>query len=198
MGKKPEKPLSPERWTQSRFADFIGVDAAIVSRALSRGILTRGADWITWNRELHHWHAENAAGRSGDDEINLVVERAKLARAQTEKIRMELKKARGEFVSVPAICLAIVQINSIIRSKILQLASRIKSEVPELATKGVAVVEKLACEALEELANQRLPRDVVLKMKVINDAAFNKEIIPEKLDRSKGRKQTQNKRKGAR
>lgn len=197
MATQPDKPLITERWTQSRFAAFIDVDPAVISRAVSRGILTRGADWITWNRELHHYQAENAAGHSGDAELNLALERARLARAQTQKLHLDIKKSRDEFVSVEAVSFAIVQINGTIRSKLLALAHRIKSNIPQLPTKAVTVVDDLVRDALEELGNQRLPQAVIVRMRSLDDAAFKKEIILETdhTGRPKGKRVHKKKRR---
>ena len=91
-------PSLPARMTEVEFAKLVGVNQSVVSRLLSRGTLTRGAGWRTWVQELHRHNAETAAGRRGEGKLDLVQERARLAKVQSDRTEFELKKSRREFL----------------------------------------------------------------------------------------------------
>lgn len=173
MTKQKHKSTNNDRWTQQQFANLLGCDQTVVSRFISRKILTRSAPWQQWIKELYIYHAETSAGRSAEG-LNLATERAKLARAQTARIGIELAQIRGELISREAIYHQIGAIISIIRTKILQIPSRAFSEHPQLPPAVFASFTKLVHEALAELATSRLPADIIKIIREIDEEAFEK------------------------
>jgi phage terminase Nu1 subunit (DNA packaging protein) len=162
-----------DHWTQQQFAALLGSDQAVVNRLLARGILTRGAPWFQWVREIYQHYANDAAGRSGE-KLNLADERARLAQAQTTRILFELAKERGEFVSLDQIVGAQIYTNTVIRTKLLSLPQRIHSIHQELSKKVYASLDQIIRELLNELASTRFPPEVSARLDALNDEAFQR------------------------
>lgn len=74
---------------QSDFGDMVGISQPAVSDLLVRGVLTDGAAAGQWLREYCGHMREIAAGRLGNGDLDLVTERARLARVQRERIEMQ-------------------------------------------------------------------------------------------------------------
>ena len=155
----------PARMTEVEFAKLVGVNQSVVSRLLSRGTLTRGAGWRTWVQELHRHTAEVAAGRRGEGLLDLVQERAQLAKVQAEKTEFELKKLRSEFFPKNLIINFMTLRFAIVRGRLLGLPSRIKSILPELPVSAFIKMTELIREILQELAHDRMPHEIREKLK---------------------------------
>lgn len=153
-------PSQSDRMTETEFAKLVGVDQSVISRNLKKGILTRGAGWRTWVQELYHHSAEAAAGRRGEGPLDLVQERAGLAKIQTDKTEFELKKLRGEFIPSDLAFRLIASAFAVARSRLLSLPHRIKSVIPELPISAYKKMIELIHEFLTDLANERLPQDI--------------------------------------
>lgn len=175
VAKKTKQKSLDDRWTQAEFAALLEMDQAIVSRAITTGILNRDGSCRQWLRDLYSHYAETAAGRAGR-ELNLAEERAKLARAQTGKIGFDMAKSRGIFVAVPAIALQIQRTYSIIRRKLLSLPHRIRGKHTDLDTSVFISMDELVREVLLEISQTRLPKHVEKKIKAIDDAEFKRSI----------------------
>jgi signal transduction histidine kinase len=165
--------LSKVRWTQIEFARFIRRDPAVISKLIKRGILTQGADWITWIHQFIDHYEAVAAGRSSG-KLNLADERARLAQMQTARIGFELARARSEFVARAAIAHEICASFAIVRSRLLSLPTRVHSQNSELPTKVFTSIEAIIRECLEELARTNLPPAVIKLVQELNETAFQK------------------------
>src|SRR3990170_4659147 len=135
----PSFPKIGESMTEAEFAAYVGRDQSTISRWLSDGVLTRGADAPTWLRELIDHLAGQAAGRRGNGPLDLVQERARLAREQADKTNFELRRLRGEFAPLPLVCEAITTCNSLVKRQLLNLAHELKSLLPEIEPKRVSI-----------------------------------------------------------
>ncbi len=153
-------PSLPEKMTETEFAKLIGVNQSVISRELKRGILTRGAGWRTWVQELHRHSAEVAAGRRGEGKLDLVQERAWLAKAQSEKTAFELKNLKGDLIPSDLAFDLITSAFAISRSRLLSLPRQIKSIVPELSASAFKKITGLIHQFLTDLGHERLPKHI--------------------------------------
>jgi len=168
---KKSKQSSPKKITQQQFAQILGCDPAVVSRLVSSGNLTRGAGFGVWVRELYRYFSETAAGRS-TGELDLADERARLAHAQTQKINLEIKIARGKFVSREAIFTEMVTVHAAVRSRVLSIPQRVRSANTRLGGKDFALLEKTVSEILTELSRTELSAELLERVKEIDDEDF--------------------------
>lgn len=89
--------------TQEKFGDLVGISQQAVSDLLLRGVLQRGHSAGEW---LHAYCAnlrEQAAGRASTGDLDLVQERARLAKEQADKVAMANAQARKELAPVAAL-----------------------------------------------------------------------------------------------
>lgn len=145
---------------QSQFAELIGVDQSVISRAITAGILTKDADWTIWVKQLTRHYIESAAGRRGNGTLDIVQERARWSAAMADKTEFELKKHRAEFIPLNLTLGILNHANGIIRSRLLALPHRLKSLVRELTPKAVMTIDNLIREALTELSSQHFPAEI--------------------------------------
>lgn len=82
---------------------MVGISQPAVSDLLARGVLSGGSDVGVWLTEYCGNLRAVAAGRAGDGEMDLVEERARLARAQRERIEMQNAVTRNELAPVALI-----------------------------------------------------------------------------------------------
>jgi phage terminase Nu1 subunit (DNA packaging protein) len=136
---------------------------ARVSELKSAGILPearRRANDIDACRTAYLEHLrEMAAGRgSKDGAVDLVAERARLARAQAEKVERENAVADGEFLPRGEVHIIVTSAFARVRAKMLALPSKLAPELAAIKTpaKVQRVIKDEVYRALNELA---LPPD---------------------------------------
>lgn len=88
--------------TQQEFGDLVGISQQAVSRLQSDGVVRDGAGLGAWLLSYCDRLREQAAGRMGADMggLDLVQERAALARAQREAQELKNAVARGEYAPI--------------------------------------------------------------------------------------------------
>ena len=82
--------------SQRQFADLIGVSEAAVSGMVKRELITQGQTSGEWIKDYCAHLRETAAGREASGDLDLATERARLAKAQRERIEMQNAVTRGE------------------------------------------------------------------------------------------------------
>lgn len=82
--------------TQEAIASIIGASRQTVSSVEMDGICTRDMPLGDWLKDYIEHLRETAAGRLGTGGLDLVNERARLARAQAERVEMQNAVSRGE------------------------------------------------------------------------------------------------------
>jgi phage terminase Nu1 subunit (DNA packaging protein) len=87
--------------TQAQFAELVGVSQQAISALVNRGILSSGDTGAQWLRVYCENLREQAAGRSSScGGLDLVQERARLAKEQADKVAMANSIERRELASV--------------------------------------------------------------------------------------------------
>lgn len=86
--------------TQAEFGDLIGIGRPTVSDLVTRGVLTAGDSAHAWLLAYCRRLREQAAGRASDGDLDLVQERAALARSQREAQEIKNAALRGQYAPV--------------------------------------------------------------------------------------------------
>jgi len=139
---------------------LLGVTARTVTELGRRGIIRRAGRgrWpLAESIRLYCEHLrETAAGRAGADAdgrpLDLAAERAKLARAQRERVELDNAVRRGELVEVEGIRGRYAGMVTAAKSKLLGVPSKAKGRLPHLVIEDIETLEELIHEALAELA----------------------------------------------
>lgn len=152
--------------SQARFAELIGISQPAVSDLVNRGILPRGASAGEWLLAYTARLREQAAGRKGDGDatLDLVAERARLAKEQADAKAMDNAIRRRELAPV-----------SVISATFAEFASRI---VPIL--EGLPIQLRRKCN-LDAAALDVVTEEIV---KARNEAAGLLDVLMEKVDES--------------
>jgi phage terminase Nu1 subunit (DNA packaging protein) len=127
--------------TQAEFGEIVGISQPAVSGLLQRGVLTDGATTREWLLDYCDHLRETAAGRASDtDGVNLVTERALLAREQREKIAMQNAVTRKELAPAYALEEIIARAGAKAASILDTIPGELKRRVPQLTADDIRVV----------------------------------------------------------
>lgn len=111
---------------KAELADAVGVSLTTVDKWIPKGcpVKQRGGRGVSWEFELAEviqWLTDRNTGESAD----LAKERALLAKAQRQKVTLEIKRLTQEFVPVDAVIAVWSDIILSARNSLLSLPSRI-------------------------------------------------------------------------
>lgn len=95
-------PLLDQVISQAEFAEMVGVSEARVSQMMGEGVLSKGDTAHQWLLAYSERLRDQAAGRAGSETggLDLVQERAALAREQRIAQALKNQVARGEYAPV--------------------------------------------------------------------------------------------------
>ncbi len=145
--------------TQKAFADLVGLSEARVSQLASDGVLVRGDTCRAWLLAYCERLRDQAAARLGNtpDGLDLVQERAMLARHQGGMAELKLAEMRGELIRTDAVRAAWAARIVSTREALLQIPARI---APVLAAENdlVNVTALLDDELRQALAELSRPK----------------------------------------
>lgn len=137
--------------TQAEFGVLVGISQPAVSDLLARGVIAPGANLIDWLRAYCAHLREQAAGRASSGDLDLVQERARLAKEQADKVAMLNERMRKE--SAPVWLLEVVlasvgrQIAGVLEAipiNIKRKSDDIPTAVLEFITREVTTARNLA------------------------------------------------------
>lgn len=135
--------------TQAELAELVGVSEARISQLVSDGLIERGVTLAQQLKTYCAWLREVAAGRSSGEAggLDLVQERAALAREQ--RIAQELKNqiARGEYAPVGLLADALGQASSAVVDRFDQLEGALRKACPDLPDDAMATVQTVLAGA---------------------------------------------------
>ena len=146
--------------TNDEVASHLGISPTRVSELKSAGILPearRRANDLNTCREVYLEHLrEVAAGRMAKDGggVDLVTERARLARAQAEKCERQNAIAEGKFLEVAVVHRLVTGSFARVRAKMLSLAGKLAPLLAPAMTEAKAqgMLKDDIYAALNELA----------------------------------------------
>lgn len=133
--------------TQAQFGDLVGISQPAVSELLRRQVLSENGTAGEWLQSYCAHLREVAAGRGGENSLELAAERARLAREQADKIAMQNAVTRGELA--PARLLEEVLAKAGARAaRILEtIPGEIRRRVPQLTSDDIGAVTRIVAKA---------------------------------------------------
>jgi len=96
--------------------------------------------------------------RADSGENNLSIERARLARAQSEKTELEVAQLRGDLIPASVILENWEPLVGAARQKVMAIKTKIKTQIPNLTDADLSKVDVICRSALEDLANGGIPK----------------------------------------
>ena len=145
--------------TQQTFATLVGVTRSAVVAAVSEGILTPGQSYREWLLAYCKRLREMAAGRYSAGDLDLTEERARLARAQSERIEMENAVKRGELAPIDTLRDAIIPAMTQISALMDAIPVKLKREAPHLTATDLEIVKREIASAMNLAAQVRYEPD---------------------------------------
>lgn len=138
--------------SQARFAEMVGVSEASISQRVSDGVLTRGDTAGEWLVAYCERLRDQAAGRAGAEVggLDLVQERAALAREQREGQAIKNAVARREFAPVGLLADVLGQAASAVVDRFDQLEGTLRKAVPDLPDEAKTAVLMVIANARNE------------------------------------------------
>lgn len=144
--------LMSARVTQEEFGQMVGISQPAVSALMADGTLDREGTAGVWLRRYCHRLREQAAGRLGAESggLDLVQERAALAREQ--RIAQALKNdiARGEYAPVGLLADVLGMASSAVVDRFDQLEGALKKACPDLPDEARTTVLQVIASARNE------------------------------------------------
>lgn len=128
--------------TQAAFGALVGVSQQAVGSLVSRGVLDGS---MSGQQMLHAYCShlrETAAGRSAGGDLDLVAERAMLAKVQRERIEMQNGVTRGELAPVVLIEEVLSKAGARIGGLFDAIPGAVKRRVPSLSSDEIGNIAK--------------------------------------------------------
>lgn len=145
-------PLMQQPTSQADFAELIGVSEARVSQMVGEGVINRGATAHEWVLGYCERLRDQAAGRMGDElgGLDLVQERAALAREQRISQALKNAIARGEYAPIGLLADVLGQASSAVVDRFEQLEGALKKACPDLPDQAKSTVMQVLASARNE------------------------------------------------
>lgn len=128
-------PLLDQPTSQADFAELVGVSEARVSQLMADGVMQRGGTVHEWLLAYCERLRDQAAGRTGDGAggLDLVQERAALARSQREAQDLKNAVARGEFAPIGLLADVLGRAASSVVDRFDQLEGALRKSCPDIS-----------------------------------------------------------------
>jgi phage terminase Nu1 subunit (DNA packaging protein) len=136
---------------QADFAELVGVSEAKVSQMVSEGTILRGATCAEWLVQYVTRLREQAAGRMGDGGgLDLVQERAGLAREQREHYRIKNAVAKAEFAPIGLLSDVLASASSAVVDRFDALPGYLRKACPDLPIEARDAIDNVIAGARNE------------------------------------------------
>ena len=145
-------PVLQQPIAQAEFAELVGVSEARVSQLISEGVIVRGDTAQEWLVAYCERLRDQAAGRMGDGVggLDLVQERAALAREQREGQAIKNAVARKEFAPVGLLADVLGMAASAVVDRFDQLEGSLRKACPDLPDDAKTTVQSVIAAARNE------------------------------------------------
>lgn len=143
-------PVLDQPISQAEFAEMIGVSEARVSQLLSEGVIVRGDTAHAWLVGYCERLRDQAAGRASAGGLDLVQERAALARSQ--RIAQDLKNAvaKGEYAPIGLLADVLGTASGAVVDRFEQLEGALRKTCPDLPDEAWQTVQQVIAGARNE------------------------------------------------
>lgn len=136
--------------SQAEFAQIVGISEARVSTLISEGVLVKGDSAHGWLLGYCERLRDMAAGRASVGGLDLVQERAALARSQREAQELKNAVARGEFAPIGLLADVLGQAASAVVDRMDQVEGDLRKACPDLPEDARVVVLRTLANARNE------------------------------------------------
>lgn len=136
--------------SQAEFAQIVGISEARVSTLISEGVLTKGDNAHSWLLGYCDRLRDMAAGRHSAGGLDLVQERAALARSQREAQELKNAVARGEFAPIGLLADVLGEASSAVVDRMDQVEGDLRKACPDLPEDARVVVLRTLANARNE------------------------------------------------
>lgn len=136
--------------SQAEFAQIVGISEARVSTLISEGVLVKGDSAHGWLLGYCERLRDMAAGRASVGGLDLVQERAALARSQREAQDLKNAVARGEFAPIGLLADVLGQAASAVVDRMDQVEGDLRKACPDLPEDARVVVLRTLANARNE------------------------------------------------
>lgn len=134
--------------TQDAFGRLVGISQPAVSDLMQRGILEPGASGHDWLLAYCERLREIGAGRqAADGGLDLVQERAALARAQRESFEIKNAVLRQEYAPVELLSRVLAIVSDAVASRIDAMPAALRAACPGLDPAAYRVIEDVLTSA---------------------------------------------------
>ncbi|MDE1715734.1 terminase small subunit [Chromobacterium amazonense] len=128
--------------TQSEFGQLVGISQQAVSELVSRGVLAQGGTLIAWLQSYCANLREQAAGRASNGELDLVQERARLAKEQADRVARRNAQEERELAPVWALEVTLAGVSRQIASVLEAIPVKIKRASATISTADLDMITR--------------------------------------------------------
>lgn len=136
--------------SQAEFAQIVGISEARVSTLISEGVLVKGDSAHGWLLGYCDRLRDMAAGRHSAGGLDLVQERAALARSQREAQELKNAVARGEFAPIGLLADVLGEASSAVVDRMDQIEGQLRKACPDLPEDARQVILRMMADARNE------------------------------------------------
>src|SRR5574338_31979 len=138
--------------TQSEFGTLVGISQPAVSGLVSREVLRKGGSAGEWLMSYCRNLREVAAGRASADggDLDLVQERAALAREQREGQAIKNAIARREYAPIELLSKVLSDASAAVVERFDGMPARLRKQVPDLPIEAHEVIAAVIASARNE------------------------------------------------
>lgn len=136
--------------SQAEFAQIVGISEARVSTLISEGVLVKGDSAHGWLLGYCERLRDMAAGRASLGGLDLVQERAALARSQREAQELKNAVARGEFAPIGLLADVLGEASSAVVDRMDQIEGQLRKACPDLPEDARQVILRMMADARNE------------------------------------------------
>ncbi len=127
--------------TQAAFGALVGVSQQAIGNLVGRGVLDMGMSGQETLLAYCSHMRETAAGRAAGGDLDLAGERAKLAKAQRERIDMANAVTRGELAPVSLIEEVLAKAGSRIAGVLDAIPGAVRRRVPTISSEEIKNIQ---------------------------------------------------------
>lgn len=142
--------------TQEAFGDLVGISQQTVSELLMRGVIVQGASAGEWLKSYTSHLREMAAGRAATGDLDLAGERARLAKAQADRVEMQNAVTRGELAPVALLEQVLAAAASKIAGIFDAIPGMVRRRVPLLTAEDIDLIAGEVAKARNVVASMSL------------------------------------------
>ncbi|WP_287917506.1 hypothetical protein [Comamonas sp.] len=159
--------------SQAEFAEMVGLSEARVSQLVSENVITRGDSAHSWLIAYCERLRDQAAGRASlaGGGLDLVQERAGVAREQRIGLAIKNKVARGQFAPVGILADVLGAASSAVVDRMDQVEGQLRKSCPQLSVEAVTTIKRVMGDARNEWirVTSKLVSDQIDAMAQVDD-----------------------------